>query len=256
MEFEQNILELEGIQEIRNKWGYYTYNGIAVPRLTHILKDVDNKEYLIGYALGLGYKRYKQENEQVLKIGELVHEKIEYFLKYHKDIDNIDPFLPDLMIRKINTAYNNFKSWYNKMISFGYTITPIAIEYTIICQWFGGTIDCIMMISKGSFSKIYIVDFKTSKDIYPEYLLQVFGYRWAYLLQKDLPHWIDGIGIIRIDKNKPVFEDLFLDYNMDKDIKILNEIEQSFFYMLNWYYWKQQLSYNIKLGKTINGKEG
>ena len=251
MILEDKILELEGVTELRSKWDHYTHNSIPVPRMSHILKETEFKEYILGYALSLGYKRYKLENEQVLKIGEIVHEMIENFLINGTDM-KISNLLPSSMISKINMAYENFKVWYYRMISLGYTITIIAVEYVVTCEWFGGTIDCIMNISRGDYSRTFIVDFKTSKDIYPEYILQTFGYRWAYLLSSSIN--IDGIGIIRVDKNKPVVEDIFLDYNIPEHCSVLLDIENSFYHMINWYYQKQQLKFVIN--KTKKEQKG
>ena len=57
----------------------------------------------------------------------------------------------------------------------GYFIDKvIGVEIPISCPWFGGTIDAILVINGAT----YIIDFKTSKKISSEYLVQVAAYMW------------------------------------------------------------------------------
>ena len=55
-----DIFLLDSIDELyRNKhFDYYDYQGIGVPRVTNILNQCVNKEFLIAWAAKLGYKQY------------------------------------------------------------------------------------------------------------------------------------------------------------------------------------------------------
>jgi len=243
--FNEDVLEFEGTLEQRNKWDYYNHNGTPVPRMTHILKSVSGNDNLILYAARLGISRYNSTSEANLKIGSLTHEKIENFLINGTDIDNIPIFMNTQYKNQIETSYNNFKNWYNRVTNNGYTITIISIEEIITCPWYGGTIDCIMNISKGDYSKNYIVDFKTSKRIYTEYLLQTIGYMISYNMKPDRKFDIDGIGIIRVDKDKPIAEDFFINTETDNDAIV--ELQNGFYNMINWYYYQLQIEHSSNI---------
>jgi hypothetical protein len=232
-----DIFLLETLDEkYRDKhFDYYSYNGIGVPRVTNILKQCINREFLITWAAKLGYQKYFFEKNKATTIGTRTHELIEEFLTTGKFAENIFYKTPPSMKKNVSIAFDNFKEWMNTMAEKGYFISDIiAIEKQIACPYFGGTIDCICRIN----GKIYIVDFKTSKQISPEYLLQVCAYMWVcnsgYV--PNMPP-IDGVGIIRIDKEyKHKFEDLFLDNNIPWQNKIINKYISDFGVLLQSYY--------------------
>ena len=235
-----------------DKWDTYQFQGRNIPRVSDILKKCLGKDYLINWAARLGIDEYKRESARTLYIGSIVHEVIEEFLL----TGNINiPFdISNNVIRnKIKRSVNNFVNWYQSMIEKGYIIKVLAIEKQITNPWYGGTIDCIMMITNiaTGISKVYIVDFKTSKTISIDYLLQTYSYLWSIKWNKmyidsTLPD-IDGIGIIRIDKESDRYQDLFLDY--ENDTNILKDIDFSFTSMINWYYQTIIMEYNLKIAK-------
>ena len=121
------------------------------------------------------------------------------------------------------------------MANNGYFISDIiGMEKVITSPYFGGTVDCICRIN----GRVYLIDFKTSKKISPEYLLQVCAYTWiinsGYV--ENLPK-IDGVGIIRVDKEtKHKYEDLFLNFDIPWQRDILNKYITDFGILLNSYY--------------------
>ena len=249
------ILTHLGIELKLSNWDTYEFQGRNVPRVSEILKRCIGKDYLVTWAARLGLEEYRKESNRTLYIGSIVHEVIEGFL-LHKEINIPDNIHSGMIRSKISRAVNNFVNWYEYMIQNGYTITVIAIEKQITCPWYGGTIDCIMTITNNNtgISKTYIVDFKTSKQISIEYLLQTYAYLWAIKWNKtyydsSLPD-IDGIGIIRIDKEAVKFQDLFLDF--ENNNMILKDIEYSLTSMVNWYYHSYAMEYNLKISKNIN----
>ena len=226
--FDNEILDLIGIDEVRKEeWDKYTYDSIgAVPRVTNILKQCRDSEGLIQWASNVGRSKYLYYREKALSIGTIVHELIDEYISYvcpSPNLPKIDRF--EINYSEIDgdyrsSVYNcieNFKLWINKLNEIGCPIQEvIGLEIPIVCPWYGGTVDGIIKINGMN----YIIDFKTSKSISPEYLLQVAAYMWiinnGYV--PNLPH-IDGIGRIRVDKSKPgIIDDIFLNEYKDSDI--------------------------------------
>ena len=223
-------------EEYRDKnFDYYNYQGIGVPRVTHILNQCVNKDFLIAWAAKLGKQKYFFEKNKATTIGTRTHELIEEYLTTGKFAENIFFKTPPSMKKNVSIAFDNFKEWMDTMAKKGFFIADIiAIEKMVTCPYFGGTIDCICRIN----GRVYIVDFKTSKKITPEYLLQVAAYMWICNsgYADPLPH-IDGIGIIRLDKeSKNKFEDLFLDTMIPWQNQIINDYIRDFGILLQSYY--------------------
>lgn len=230
----EDIFLLDNINEYREKhFTVYKYDGREVPRVSEILKECIAKEFLVNWAARIGSKQMFLERKKATEIGSIVHEMIENYLLNNTDM-NISFKVPQYYINPIKTAYNNFKDWVKYINSLGYYIEEIvAIEKQVSCPLYGGTIDCIMKIN----GKYYIVDFKTSKSISYEYIIQTCSYMWivnnGYC--PDLPH-IDGIGIIRIDKENKKFEDLFLNEHIPYQNQIINQYFDGFGHLLGSFY--------------------
>lgn len=212
----------------------YEFQGIPVPRVSNILKECIAKEFLISWAAKIGQQQYLIERNTATTIGSRTHEMIENFLTTGTDLNLEYKTAPNYM-KSVNIAYSNFKAWIDNLESLGYKIEKIwAIEQKVTCPYYGGTIDCIMQIN----GAIYIVDFKTSKQISYEYIIQTCAYMWivnnGYF--SEISH-IDGIGIIRIDKEKKgKFEDLFLNEHIPYQKEIINHYIAGFGSLLNAYY--------------------
>ena len=241
---------LEGIEECRDKWTVYSYNGTPVPRMTEILSTCIGKDYLVQYALRC--KDYYSESSQTLYIGTTVHEMIEEFLLTGTvDMSKIN-FMNETVFNRVTKAYNNFVRWYNDMIAEGYTIETLEIEKKIVLPWYAGTMDCIMRITEpGSRnSSNFVVDFKTSTKIAMDYLIQTYGYMWGvnwyrqFINQEEYPQ-IDGIGIIRVDKKSKKYETLFL---KNTDSNMVN-IHNGFVSCLDWFYYQKNLEFIVKNNK-------
>ena len=223
-------------ESYRNKYfDYYDYKGIGVPRVTRILDQCVNKEFLIQWAAKLGKQKYFYEKNKATTIGSRTHELIEEYLTTGRFNENIFYKIPPSLKKNVSIAFNNFKEWMDGLANNGFFISDIiAMEKVVTCPYFGGTVDCICRIN----GKVYLVDFKTSKKISPEYLLQVAAYTWiinsGYV--ENLPK-IDGIGIIRVDKEtKGKYEDLFLNFNIPWQFDIINKFTRAFGVLLNCYY--------------------
>lgn len=234
------LLELEGIEEIRKDWGYYNYDNISIPRVTHILQQCDNQEGLIQWAANVGRKKYDYFRQRALDIGTITHAAIDDYIVNHLhdpfyriDYDSYYQYDPSYK-QSIDTAFNNFKIWLDNMEKLsGHELEVIGVEIPVTCPWFGGTIDAIFKIG----DQYYVIDFKTSKAITLSYLLQTSAYMWCINngYAPALPH-IDGIGIIRVDKSKTIIDDLFLNYSNINQRNDIDNYMNCFISYINAYY--------------------
>lgn len=238
-----DLIESEAIENARSKdaFAMYEYNGVRVPRVTKILDDLFSKEFLVNYALSFRNRyEYLNAKSQSLSVGTHTHLMIEEFLKTGKyqeaDFKKAPARAPICQL-----AFDNFYNWYQHLINNGNTFELIGLEVPVVNPFYGGCVDCIAKINNAT----YILDFKTSKKISYEYMLQVCAYMWTINAgYTDLPH-IDGIGIIRVDKESDRYEDLFLNTFKPIQNAIINEYIRGFGTLLNAYYEKINMEYTF-----------
>ena len=214
-------------------YSFYTYNGIPVPRVTRVLEKTINKPWLLYWAANLGKKNMYIEKKKATTIGTYVHEMIEHFLNTGEDLepDFLNLYYQD--VEAITIAYNNFKSWYTGLYNNGFSIKVLASELKIVCPYYGGTADLIAEIGGNT----YILDWKTSKQISTEYYLQTSAYMWAINngYCSEIKH-VDGIGIVRLNKDNPGFEESFLLYNNPVHASYIDDYIRAFGSLLQSYY--------------------
>ena len=241
------LLELESIENARVKrkseFGAYNYDDtIPVPRVTKIIDSVMDKSFLYKYVASFGnYYAYLRERDIILSIGEQVHLCIDYFLETGKDRE-IDYKKYNKQAYYIENAYNNFKAWYNNLLSTGNTFELIGLEVPVVSPYYGGCCDCLCKINGAT----YLLDFKTSKKITYDYIIQTIFYMNAINAGycKLVPH-IDGIGIIRVDKEAELYEDLFLnDFNAEGH-RMIEYYTSGAMSILSTYYNKINMEYTF-----------
>ena len=236
-----DLLESEAIENARFKddFSTYEYNGIKVPRVTKIIDSLFDKSYLINWALSFRSKYdYLNEKNLITDIGTKAHLMIEEYLKTGE--------LQEAPFKKaprqapiVQRCFENFVDWREHLVNSGNTFELIDLEVPVVNPYYGGCIDCIARINNA----VYILDFKTSKKISYEYMLQVCAYMWTINSgYTNLPH-IDGIGIIRVDKESRRYEDLFLNTFDPVQNAIINEYIKGFGSLLNSYYQKINMEY-------------
>lgn len=245
---DEELLELEGIEKIREEWQKYSFEGKGIPRVTKILAQCENQEWLIQWAANVGRRKYDYYREKATTIGTIVHDIIDEYLCYHLNDPNFkinyDKYVSFELDFKsqIDTAFGNFLLWKSNLENHGYYIEQVVgVEIPVSCPWFGGTIDAIFKIN----GKFYIIDFKTSKQISTSYLLQTTAYMWiinnAYA--SDLPH-IDGVGIIRVDKTKVgCLDDLFLNSSDPYQYNCIINFQNCFMSYVDSYYRSNSCDY-------------
>lgn len=168
---------------------YYNSDGMEVPSVTTILKIL-NKPALTNWANYLGFKNTKVEDvlQATSYVGTQVHKLIEdrlnnihrFSLKNENELD-----------AQIITGYKNFLLWYRE----NRDIRVIHNELKLTCDSFGGTIDLVCDRN----GLIHVIDFKTSKDIFPTMFLQLAGY--IHLLEYN-GYNVDKVAILRLDRRK------------------------------------------------------
>jgi len=146
---------------------YKLENGRIVPGVT-IVTDILNKPALIPWANKLGLQGIDSNKyvDEKAAIGTLAHQMIADYLR-GKQTDTSE--YSKVQIDQAENAVLAFFDWEKT-----HPITPILIEEPLVSEEFkfGGTIDCLGEIA----GELCLIDFKTSRAIYPEMLIQVVAY--------------------------------------------------------------------------------
>tara|TARA_B100000029_G_scaffold237854_1_gene234924 strand:- start:13066 stop:13812 length:747 start_codon:yes stop_codon:yes gene_type:complete len=127
------------------------------------------------------------------EFGTKAHEFIELLLQQNFDVD-----VPSNM----KWIYKNFNDWKNE-----YNFNNIEQEKYLYSTKYGyaGTADSIGLIN----DNLFILDWKTSKGLYIEHLLQVSAYANAYT--ELTGNQIANAGVLRLDKNQSGYEFKIID---------------------------------------------
>ena len=199
---------------------YYNSNGIPVPRVTEIISRMIHNDRLMYWANSLGFKglKYKDELNKAANIGTIAHSAIENFLKKKIKTESNIPFLGYLM-------------WYNIITNDAkLPIELIYSEHKLTCNWFGGTLDCLMRIG----GRLFLIDYKTSNHVSFNYFLQLSAY--LYMLKTVENVYCDGVIVLQLDKNEPGFNEYLLDFSINEHAVFMNNCEQAFLSLVYAFY--------------------
>lgn len=216
------------IDEINNVDGFdsdYLYNGKIVPRVTKIISKCIHNDKLMNWANSLGFKHksYNKTLNYAANIGTQCHNNIDAFLE-----DN-NHELPQNIEYEAKNAYNSFIKWFNDVCSVA-NVEVIFHEKTLVCKYFGGTLDGLYKIN----GKIYLIDYKTSNHITYNYCLQLAAYR--YMLYTELGINIDGCIIIQLNKSSVSYNEYVLNFDNNVHLDFINLCERTFFSLVYSYY--------------------
>lgn len=227
------VLSLINYQSDKGKEVIYkNANGDFVPRVTEILSTMIHSDALMYWANSLGFKGkgYRATLNAAAKIGSAAHKAIEIFLNEKIKTNSNIPFLGFLM-------------WYNIItIDRGLDVEVIYTEHSIVCNWFGGTIDCLMSIG----GRIYLIDFKTSNNVTYKYFLQLAAYRFMLRVVEGIN--IDGVIVLQLDKNEPGFNEYVLSFDNPEHMSFIDHCERTF---LSLVYGFVNIKYSEILFNTI-----
>lgn len=141
---------------------------------------------------------YKRQSDEAKEIGEIVHSTIHDKLVI-VDSDSI-LYLTKMMFssKEIGNCYNAFRDWHNKFNS-----RPMVLEQIVHNKRRkrAGRFDFFGYIKAPEWRKhrLYLIDWKTSKSLYFEDLIQIALYFYDYQLLTGTK--IDGAANLRLDKN-------------------------------------------------------
>lgn len=175
---------------------YYDRLGNEVPSVTTILQII-NKPELIGWAHYMGTRNMSIDSilSKSSYFGNSIHDYLECYFTGGVYIPIFSEWLVEEDYKK---AVNNFK-WFMK----DKTFECIFSEESRSNNTFGGTLDYY-----GKFNgKNMLIDFKTSKDVYPTYLLQLGGY--YELIKNDVD--VEGAGILIVNAKQCRFKEITRD---------------------------------------------
>lgn len=208
------------VDNLTTKDKYVNSHNRIVPSVTEIIHAMIHKDALMYWANSLGFKgvRYGSYMVKASRIGTECHNAIErYIKKKEKTEDNI-PFL-------------GFLAWYDSLIRAGNKVEILGSEVSLVCLWFGGTLDLLIQIN----GKVYIVDFKTSNHISSNYFLQLGGYK--YLVENDLGVNVNGgVIVLQLNKNEIGFDEYILLNDNPEHYEFIEKSVNGFLSLVYAYY--------------------
>ena len=185
-----------------------TYTGKPV-RVTTVLGRFKPADGLLKWAWDLGRQGldYRIEREKAADIGTAAHEVIGLIHKGKRDKTigaYLQQALPEegMRVRALRSA-QNFLEWAREQ---DLHIKQEEVEVTSALHAFVGHIDGIG--TQGPMG--VLIDYKTSRAVYPEYLMQVAAYSRALLEQEGTQ--VEKAVIVRIDKDTAAFEPVWLSW--------------------------------------------
>jgi len=144
----------------------YKVNEKKVPSVTTILSRFKNAIGLILWSNSLGLKglKYHEQLKIAGDIGTDFHNLAELHIKgeYYE--------LPDDPI--VQECFNKFKDWWSDFANDNFEIVFTEKSYCCRKYKYGGTAD--LLVKKND--KYILIDFKTSKAVYEDHLIQASAY--------------------------------------------------------------------------------
>ena len=167
---------------------YKLQDGTAVPGVTTVLA-VLNKPALVKWANNLGLQGIDSSKyvDEKAAIGTLAHQMIADYLR-GKGTDTSE--YSAVQIDQAENAVLAFFEWEKT-----HPIEVALIEEPMVSEQFrfGGTVDCLGKIN----GDLCLIDFKTSKGIFPEMMVQVVAYRQLLI---EHGYAIDQVIILRVGR--------------------------------------------------------
>lgn len=167
---------------------YKLQDGIAVPGVTTVLA-VLNKPALVKWANNLGLQGIDSSKyvDEKASIGTLAHRMIADYLR---GVDTDTSEYSKVQIDQAENAVLAFFEWEKN-----HPIEPVLVEEPLVSERFrfGGTIDCLGKTN----GNLCLIDFKTSKGIFPEMMIQVVAYRQLLI---EHGYAIDQVIILRVGR--------------------------------------------------------
>ena len=169
---------------------YKTADGTTVPGVTTVT-GIINKPGLVKWANNLGLQGIDSSAyvDEAAKVGTLAHEMIQEYLNGPKwDREAYTAAQVDLA----ENAVISFYEWERRT---GAKLKTEFIEKQLVSEdlKYGGTVDWYGEIG----GEMWLVDFKTCKDLFPEHSFQVAAY-WNLLCENG--YTVDGVRLLRVGR--------------------------------------------------------
>lgn len=216
---------LESVGKIQGFESGYVYEDTIVPRVTAIISKCTSNDRLMYWANNLGFKHksFEKERNHAATIGTICHENIDAFL------ENNNHEFPDTAMIEARNAYNSFQKWFSDIFLLA-DVSVVFHEKTLVCKYFGGTLDGLYNIN----GRLYLIDYKTSNHINYNYCLQLAAYR--YMLFNELGIKIDGCIILQLSKKCTAYTEYVLNLDNPKHLEFMEQCERTFLSLVYSYY--------------------
>ena len=166
---------------------------------------------------------YAQKKTDAATAGTMVHDAIEAYIKdldYMPLLNNEDPSIQEKAIN----GFQAFLSWESKN-----HVKWLESEVEIFClsHGYAGRFDAIAFVNDHR----YLIDFKTSKAIYPEMSVQLCAYRQGYNEERRDP--VDNLAMLHVDKAtaEPTFKPI--EKNIERMTIFFNALVQAYYFQCN-----------------------
>jgi len=174
------------IKLIKTQEGHFYQTLIGLlPSVTTIISNVVRNPALEAWKLRT--PNWQETSRDAANIGTWAHRAVDSYLK--EDTTNfIDAFKKGG--ERIEKPFMAFVEWKSNT-GFRYLDSELEVWNE---KRFAGSVDLIGTIN----DRLYLIDLKTSKRIYPDYLMQVSAYKYAF--EERCGKKIEGLAILRLDK--------------------------------------------------------
>ena len=223
----------------------YTHSGRTIPRVTEILSAMIFEEYIPVWAISLGFKHngFRSALKEAADKGTYTHESIERFLQTNT-LPEYASF-PQLAKDAVYFAFNSFLKWWDD-INNGNEVELIFSEKSLLCKYFGGTLDCLLKIN----GKYWLIDFKTSNHMNFKYCLQLAAYR--YMLKDTENIDISGCLVLMLDKKKIHYTEHVIDLSVEDHNAFMQHCTEEFMMLTAAFYGRKEIEYDYK--RIFGGK--
>jgi len=204
------VLEKSG-KRVKTHIRYMNKDGKRVPGVTTFI-GVLNKPALVPWANNLGLQgiNVKDYVDDKADIGTLDHEMMfvdlnnlmtDMFPERNLLLEEVDEnyvpirvkgYYTGLQIEIAQIGFKKYLDWKER-----HTIEPIILEKGMVSEkyQYGGTIDSYCLFD----GVPTLIDYKTSKAIWPEYFIQVSAYRQLLI---EAGHKVEKCAILRVGRNE------------------------------------------------------
>jgi len=170
-----------------------------------------NKEVLMRWSRQQGVIEGKDPDalrDKAAAAGTLAHEMMEAHIKELPEPDILG--YTQEQVDHAEAGFDAFRAWEEE-----HSPAWMQSEMRLVVDRVGGTLDGVAGMGDGG---IWLVDFKTSKGVYPDMVIQVAAYRWL-LSQRawrdDVEEWwpgidVAGVMILHCNKETAEFRDVVL----------------------------------------------